>query len=268
MAPHADRGAAADSVDELGDAPPAFGYDAAMLWVIVAIVIAFGTALLWARMFYRRDKFSPEPRRLLASLFIAGCLVTLPSAFVEHLVRSNDLIGFAVVAPVVEEALKLTAVVLICWWSRHFNQLVNGAIYGVSCGLGFAAVENLLFGLVGGFGVLGARALVGPITHPLFTGISGLYLARAKFERNAWLAAQGLLFGTLLHAGWNLGPALLVQTGQPASALLFLIIVPLYIWLLRRFLAHLATPDVQRLRTALTLGDAAPPAVASGRTAE
>jgi RsiW-degrading membrane proteinase PrsW (M82 family) len=226
-----------------------------MFMLALAVAIAFGTAVLWMRLFLRRDKFSPEPRRLLASLFIAGCLVTIPSAFVEQQIPGSDVIGAAVVAPVVEETMKLTAVFLICWWNRHFNQVVDGAVYGVSCGLGFAALENLLFGLFGGFGVLGARVLVGPITHPLFTGVSGLFLARARFEQKPALLLQGLMLGTLLHAGWNLGPGLLAQTDQAAYALVFLAVVPLYVVLLRRFLAHLGTPDVQRLRTAFALGE-------------
>jgi RsiW-degrading membrane proteinase PrsW (M82 family) len=223
---------------------------------ILATVIAFGTALLWARMFLRRDKFRPEPLRLIASLFIAGCLVTLPAAYIEQQFHTKMfLLRGAVIAPAVEESLKLGAVFLICWWSRHFDQIADGAIYGISCALGFAAVENLLFGLLGGFGVLGARALVGPITHPLYTGVGGLFLARAKFERRPSLLFAGLGLATLLHAGWNLAPSLSKQTGNNAWVLLFVAILFSYAVLLRRFLRHLATPEMQRLRTALALGD-------------
>jgi RsiW-degrading membrane proteinase PrsW (M82 family) len=181
------------------------GYDPTDMFIL-AFIIAFGTAALWARLFLRRDKFSPEPRRMLVALFFAGCLVTIPSAYIEALIPTNFVVGVAVVAPIVEEALKIGAVVLIAWWSRHFNQVVDGAIYGVSCGLGFAAVENLLFGLFGGVGLLGTRALTGPITHPFFTGVACLFVARAKFERRPDLAVWGFALGTLLHAGWNLGP--------------------------------------------------------------
>lgn len=222
---------------------------------ILATVIAFGTALLWARLFLRRDKFSPEPLRLLASLFVAGCLVTLPSAYIEQQIPANDLVFASVVAPVVEEGLKLAAIVLICTWSRHFNQVVDGAIYGMSCGLGFAAVENLLFGLIGGFDVLAARVLVGPITHALFTGVSGFYFARAVFEHKPQLAALGLLVGIALHSVWNFTPGILAQTGNNAFAMLFLFVLIFYAWLLRRFLRHLDTPEVLRLRTALAIGE-------------
>jgi RsiW-degrading membrane proteinase PrsW (M82 family) len=236
------------------DAPVAVRYAAPMLWLALTVVIAGATALLWARMFLRRDKFSPEPRRLLAALFVAGCLSTIPSALIEALLETSDLVDLAVVAPAVEEGCKLAAVAAICWSSRHFNQLVDGAIYGVSCGFGFAVIENILFGAFGGAAVLGVRVVLGPITHPLFTGIGGLFLARAKFEGQPALAAVGLAAAMLLHAGWNLGPGLLAQTGHAAYVLVLLGVIPVYIWLLRRFLSHLETPDVQRLRDALTLG--------------
>jgi len=227
--------------------------------VILAFVIAFGTSVAWSRIFLRRDKFDPEPRRLLVFLFVAGCVVTIPSALVEHLIPTNALTSVVVVGPMVEEGFKLAAVVLICWSNRHFNQLIDGAIYAISCALGFAAVENLFYGLSGGFGVLGLRALLGPIGHPLFTGVSGFYLARAKFEGNAWRLCQGLLFATVLHAGWNLGPGLIRELGDPSYAVVFLAVILHYAWLLRRFLRRLGTPDAQRLRVALALGTVSTP---------
>jgi protease PrsW len=226
--------------------------------LILTFAIAFGTALAWSWMFLRRDKFDPEPRRLLILLFAAGCLVTIPAAIMEHLIPANEFIGPVVVAPLVEEGLKLTAVALICWSNRHFNQLIDGAIYAISCALGFAAVENLLYGITGGVGLLGLRAILGPIGHPLFTGVSGFYLARAKFEGNAWRLPQGLVLGILLHAGWNVSPALVGETGQRAYAAVILAVIPLYAWLLLRFLRRLATPDAQRLRGALQLGSVSP----------
>ena len=229
------------------------------MFVFLAFAIAFGTAVAWSWIFLRRDKFDPEPRRLLIFLFLAGCLVTIPSALVEFLIPANELTWSTVVAPIVEEGFKLLAVLLICWRSRHFNQLIDGTIYAISCALGFAAVENLFYGLSGGFGLLGARALLAPIGHPLFTGVSGFYLARAKFEGNAWRLCQGLLFAVLLHAGWNLGPGLMRETGDASYSVVFLAVVLLYAWLLRRFLRRLGTPDAQRLRVALALGTVSTP---------
>jgi len=223
------------------------------MFLILAFAVAFGTSIAWSWIFLRRDKFDPEPRRLLVLLFVAGGLVTIPSALVELLIPANELTWSIVVAPIVEEAFKLTAVILICWRSRHFNQLIDGTVYAISCALGFAAVENLLYGVSSGFGVLGLRVLLGPIAHPLFTGVAGFYLARAKFEGNAWRLFQGVLFGMLLHAGWNLGPGLMAETGDAAYALIFLAVIPLYAWLLWVFLRRLATPDAQRLRTALAI---------------
>ena len=227
-------------------------------FVILAFALAFGTSVAWSWIFLRRDKFDPEPRRLLILLFLAGCAVTIPSALIELAIPRNALTEDTVVVPIVEEGFKLLAVAVICWRSRHFNQLIDGAIYGVSCALGFAAVENLFYGLTGGFGVLGLRTLVGPISHPLFTGVGGFYLARAKFEGNPGRLYQGVLFGMLLHAGWNLGPGLMRQTGNASYALVFVTVALLYAWLLLRFLRRLETPDAQRLRTALAVGTVSP----------
>lgn len=234
------------------------------MFVVLAFVVAFATALAWSTIFLRRDKADPEPRRLVLILFVAGLLVTIPSAVVEVLISSNELVSFTVVAPLVEEGFKLAAVALICWRSRHFNQVVDGAIYGVSCAFGFAALENVLFGVGGGFGVLGARVLVGPITHPLFTGVSGLYLGRAKFERNPLLLVQGFALATLLHAGWNFSAVLVRVTDQALSAFVFLALIPVYAVVLARFLRGLSAPEAQRLRSELTPGLPSPTITASG----
>ena len=221
---------------------------------LLALVVAVAASVAWSWIFLRRDKFDPEPRRLLILLFFAGCAITLPAALVEYVLPRGALMAPVVVAPVVEEASKIGVVLLICWRSRHFNQLIDGTIYAVSAALGFAAIENFGYALLGGFGVLGFRVIVGAIGHPLFTGVAGFYLARAKFERNAWRLCEGFVLAVLLHAGWNLGPSLAGATGDPLYAVVVFIVAVVYGVLLWRFLRRLEKPDAQKLRAVLTLG--------------
>jgi RsiW-degrading membrane proteinase PrsW (M82 family) len=221
---------------------------------ILALVIALATSVAWSWIFIRRDKSDPEPRRLLVFLFLAGCALIVPCALIEYVLPGGEFASAVIIAPVVEEAFKVAAVLLICWRSRHFNQLIDGTIYAISVALGFAAIENFGYALLGGFGVLGFRVILGPIGHPLFTGVAGFYLARAKFERRAWRLCQGFVMAVLLHAGWNLGPSLLAETGDPRYVGVVFLVAVFYGVLLWRFLRRLETPDAQRLRTALALG--------------
>lgn len=220
---------------------------------LLAFVVAIVASVAWSWIFLRRDKFDREPRRLLILLFLAGCAITIPAALVEYVLPGGALTTPVVVAPLVEEASKIGVVLLICWRSRHFNQLIDGTIYAISAALGFAAIENFGYALLGGFGVLGVRVILGAIGHPLFTGVAGFYLARAKFERNGWRLVEGFVLAVLLHAGWNLGPSLASATGDPLYAGLVFIVAVFYGLLLWRFLRRLEKPDAQKLRAVLAL---------------
>ncbi len=200
-------------------------------------------------MYLRRDRFEAEPRGLLVKLFIAGACVTLLAGLVEvifDLILPEGLVVI-LVAPPVEELSKIAVVLLVAYRSRHFTQVVDGAIYGISCALGFALVENLVYAAGFGVGTLAFRSILLPLGHPLFTGVAGYYLGRAKFENRKGLIALGVIVAVLLHMGWN-APWGLAELVSDYFGLLFLLVIPLYIYFVVRFLKSMSSSEAQAIR--------------------
>lgn len=187
------------------------------------------------------DGVEPFPWRNLGFAFAWGaCAATLiallantfATAWLATSVLSGapgraDTLGSTVVAPVVEEAAKGAAVLLLCVFRRRaFTGVVSGiAVAGVTA-TGFAFTENVLYlgsaygedTAFGGSTELGdsatattflVRIVLSPFAHPLFTALTGVAfgiavaLPRRRRLLRAVLPLAGLLTATLLHAVWN-----------------------------------------------------------------
>lgn len=185
--------------------------------------------------------------------------------------------GPALFAPTVEELAKVAGVVVVLLVARPFVTTAwAGAIYGALVGVGFAGAEDAQYGslaadealpddLHAGLGTLLLRLIVlGPVGHPLFTGLAGAGVAYAWLRHDAaprrrW-AVLLATFGSawLLHFAVNspVGPAvgaalgplpgvtdlagyLLVATGLSVPAL----------WWLARLRGHDARVVLHRAAT-------------------
>ena len=98
-----------------------------------------------------------------------------------------------------EEGAKSLVVYGLHFDHPDFDEPVDGIIYGVTVGLGFAAFENLFYTIIYGYRVGLIRAVLTSLAHAAFTGIFGYYLARAKQEKNNMLIWSGFFLVSLLH---------------------------------------------------------------------
>jgi RsiW-degrading membrane proteinase PrsW (M82 family) len=114
-----------------------------------------------------------------------------------------------VVAPFVEELVKGLGLVFV------LNALLreeDGMVYGAAIGLGFAATENLLYGL-GAFSEGGivcfivlifVRVISATLLHATATGVTGFGVGRAVVTNRALVAAfPYYLVAVLMHATYN-----------------------------------------------------------------
>ena len=220
---------------------------------LIYIAVAVGAAVAWWAMFARRDRFEPEPRKLIIAMFLGGAFLAVPvSAAAEialdELMPSGVLV--IAIAPPIEELAKIAVVLLVLSFQwRQLSQVVDGAIYGVSVGLGFAIVENLGYAAGLGVSVLIVRSLAAPITHALFTGFAGYYLAKAHFSHRGapskWMTAGLALLAAIgLHAVWN-APTGLADLGSDLFLLGYLLVIPLYVYLLSRLLRRMESEEAQ-----------------------
>jgi len=194
--------------------------------VLLALALAPGIYL--CKAMYLKDKYEPEPRRLLFAAFLAGCLVLLPVSLIEVGVakllrcdqpglRSALLVAF-VIAGAIEETAKFCVLRFYAYPKADFNEPFDGIVYGSFIALGFATVENLFYVLQNGFGAGILRMFISVPAHYSWGVILGYYVGKAKFEPHNQTAhmLRGLLYAALLHGSFD---ALLMQKVYPALAL-------------------------------------------------
>ena len=211
------------------------------LWQVALVSILPG--LLWLWFFYRQDSFEPEPRWLLLLLFALGMLAIVPALWAElprrgllaEGLRQRDLGRLVFLSYVViggaEEAAKCLVLLLTVHRLAEFDEPLDGVVYGITVGLGFAALENLLYAASHGLTVGLSRAVITSLAHAAFTGWLGYFLTMAKFARRQGLILVGLLVAILLHGTYDL---LLFLTGGPAVFTAFLLVGMSMFLLLRK----------------------------------
>lgn len=134
-------------------------------WHIFPFVILGGIvpALFWLWFWLHEDKKRPEPRGMIAEVFILGALAVLPAYYLERWASTtfsleHDLLRMVIVWALIEEGLKYLAVYLGAFHSRHFDEPVDAMMYMITGALGFAALENMLF-MLGAIAADGSSSL-------------------------------------------------------------------------------------------------------------
>lgn len=247
------------------------------------------------------DRVEPGPWRNLMFAFCWGAcaaalIAILANSFATHWIATNtadpshaDTLGAIVIAPVVEESAKATAVLLIFLFRRRdFHGIVDGVVVAGFCATGFAFTENILylgsaFGedqqMGRGFAAVTAatffvRGVMSPFAHPLFTVLTGLGFglaaasARRARVRRVLFPLLGLLLAMSMHALWNgsaaFGPYGFYAVYGAFMVPVFGLVTWLAIWSRRRELRALAA-ELPAYADAGWLTPAEPLALASMR---
>ncbi|MHA2504076.1 MAG: PrsW family intramembrane metalloprotease, partial [Candidatus Kariarchaeaceae archaeon] len=234
---------------------------------ILILGAALIPGILYLSYVRNSDVGGKEPRGVIALHMILGILIIYPAIFLEGLgidiliglgfVPGYDfsfssmmfwiLFALLVVAPV-EEGLKLLASLFGNLFHSENDQATDTIVYTVSVAAGFALFENYryVFGSIGGLSVEDSLTLAIARSFtaiPLHLGmgllmgyfLSGYYHPR-KFGigrfRRMQLLWRAFLFPTLLHGLYDLVVFLIFFnfTLQVIAALLFIIVVTIYVW--------------------------------------
>ncbi len=163
---------------------------------LVASVIAFVPACIYILPLVWLDRYDPEPLWLLALAFAWGALVAVVVSFVVNTILGaflGDAFSAVVSAPVFEEGSKgLGLVVLLIFFRRYFDDILDGIIFAGVIALGFATVENVLYygrGIrEGGSDALIVlfvlRGIMSPFAHVTFTSMTGIGCGIARESHN------------------------------------------------------------------------------------
>ncbi|MCD6372003.1 MAG: PrsW family intramembrane metalloprotease [Thermococcus sp.] len=208
----------------------------------VLIFFAYAPALVILWYFYHADRYEPEPRKYVLGTFILGGTLSVGIAFIlESFLTLGGIIQpllpasafyVALVAGIVEEPAKAMAI----RWPYKAGQMdgiMDGLVYGVAAGLGFAATENFLYGLGWGVSVTLARAFLTPLAHATWSAIVGVAYGM-KAEGKIASIAPYFLLAIFLHFIWDYYAFMSVSI--PAYNILLIFLITLNFVLLRYFL--------------------------------
>lgn len=171
-----------------------------------ALFFGFVPMFMFAAFVNWLDRYEKEPKLLLGAAFVWGVVIAGGGAYILNtafgigiyaLTGSEGAAEFgttSIVAPIVEEALKgLAVLVVFLLFRNEFDSVLDGIIYAAVTAMGFAAIENVLYiyrngyldGGWEGFWILVViRVILVGWMHPFFTAFTGIGLAIARMTRN------------------------------------------------------------------------------------
>jgi len=199
---------------------------------LVAAAVAFVPAMVYVLPFMFLDRYDPEPLWLLALAFAWGALVAVLVSIVVNTVLTivatvivlivglppelGQLAGAVFSAPIFEEGSKgLGLLILLIFFRRYFDDILDGIVFAGVIALGFAAVENVLYYgdsyVHGGFGALAIvfvlRGILSPFAHATFTSLTGIGCGISRESHNKFLRIAMPIVGyggaVSLHMLWN-----------------------------------------------------------------
>jgi RsiW-degrading membrane proteinase PrsW (M82 family) len=184
-------------------------------------LLALLPGIFWVYVYLRKDLEKPEPPKLILKIFLYGMAITIPAVafefalnfffpFIESTTLPAILFGSLLIVSPVEESLKYFVVREGIMKNPHFDEPVDGVIYAVVAGLGFATLENILVALSEGGTIILFRFATATLMHALTSGILGYHLGLAmiKPEKKKELVVQGLIVAIILHTLYNVSVSL------------------------------------------------------------
>lgn len=187
--------------------------------IFILLVLAIAPSIVLVYYFYQQDKKKPEPKRLILKIFGLGFAFTLPAILIEmqfdRLFRTiaygtwvYDLLKAFIVAAFVEEVLKLLVVMRFAYRHVDFDEVMDGIVYAIVASLGFACLENVIYAMECGLGIIMVRGITAVPMHAVASGMMGYYIGKAKFSltrsKAKMLIGKGLCMAILFHGMYDL----------------------------------------------------------------
>jgi RsiW-degrading membrane proteinase PrsW (M82 family) len=194
-----------------------------------AFFFGFVPMFLFAAFVNWLDRYEKEPKLLLGAAFIWGVVIAGGGAFILNTAfgigiyavtgseNAADVGTTSIVAPIIEEALKgLAVLVVFLLFRKEFDSVLDGIVYGAITAMGFAAIENVLYIYRNGFQEAGwegfwtlvfIRVFLVGWMHPFFTAFTGIGLAVARLSKNTLVkiiaVPAGYTVAVMAHAFHN-----------------------------------------------------------------
>ena len=181
---------------------------------IIILVVALLPIWILLQYFIKSDKF-PEPTEMLSATFWKGVKICFPVLIVELLITWGiESAGLPAIykecadaflcAAMTEEFFKFRVLDTFVSKSSHFDEEMDGIVYGAVASLGFAALENIMYSLSEGLGVAIFRAVSAVPLHAGVGAIMGYYYGKTHFSgKKVGLFNIGLILAILYHGAYD-----------------------------------------------------------------
>lgn len=186
--------------------------------ILIVIAAAVLPAILLWLYIWKKDT-QKEPTAWLVKAVLWGVAICIPVALVEGGIeallfgmdgKASSLLGTTtlafVVAALPEETFKLFALWMVLRKNPYFDEHFDGIVYAVCVGLGFAALENIMYVFSEEDWVSTAivRALLAVPGHYAFAILMGYYYSVYHFvDHSPKVAACVLLVPILAHGAYD-----------------------------------------------------------------
>jgi RsiW-degrading membrane proteinase PrsW (M82 family) len=209
-----------------------------------ALVVSAAVA---ARLVYRYDLYDREPWPIMAAVVAAGAAAMFLLGGAEDL--AIQVVGrgqpsaadIAAVAAVMEELARLAIVVaLAVFVPRHFNDPMDGLIYGSTVGIGMAIEETTIYlarEAAAPAAVTFSVELVRLFGHIVMGGITGFGVGMLHHHPAGrswiWIASACLTTGVGIHFLWDylaLSSVMHGDTGATTAAIIALLAASMAIY--------------------------------------
>ena len=167
---------------------------------------------------YYKDKYDKEPKRILIYSFLLGTVVSIVVTTILYvisdyffpipiednknaiqlLVKAFLIVGF------IEEFSKYIIVRYYAQPKKEFNEQFDGIVYAVMVSMGFAATENIMYVIEGGFQTAVLRTFTAIPAHATFAVLMGYFMGKAKFSKHRiGYNLLGLFCAILFHGTYD-----------------------------------------------------------------
>lgn len=180
------------------------------------LLLAISPVFIIILYIFIKDKYEKEPTRLLAYNFLLGAIVSIiittmlyviidipwpiknPNSIYEQFIRAFFVVALS------EEFSKYVIIRYYAQPHQEYNEPFDGIVYSVMVSMGFAATENVMYVLHGGYEVGIIRAFTAVPAHATFAILMGYFMGKAKFAKNRILLnLTGLSLAVLFHGTYD-----------------------------------------------------------------
>ncbi|MCD2259393.1 PrsW family intramembrane metalloprotease [Psychroserpens luteolus] len=180
------------------------------------LVLAIAPIFIIILYVYYKDKYDREPKGLLLASFLLGAILSI-------IITTIIYVGFDIILPLKDEfsvpqqfvkaflvvglTEEFSKYIIVRFFSQPkeaFNEPFDGIMYAVMVSMGFAATENILYVLEGGYATGILRAFTAVPAHATFGILMGYFMGKAKFSKNRIkLNLFGLLLAVTFHGFYD-----------------------------------------------------------------